>query len=120
MFLFVYFNIGKTYFFKGKGYWQFNDYNMRVQQELQKKSAPTWMGCNARDETRKQHLRARDEEMEDDDDDDDEEDYYFEKDFEKRTLISSSAMTIIFNKSLIVLATIILITDRSLMKRNSR
>lgn len=88
---------------------------MRVTQELQKKSAPTWMGCNARDETRKQHLKARDEEMEDDD----EEDYYFEKDFETRTLIGSSAIAIIFNKLLLVLATIILITDRSLMS-NSR
>lgn len=111
------FDVGKTYFFKGKGYWQFNDYNMRVTQDLQKKSAPTWMGCNAKEETRKQHLKARDEEMEEDDD---EEDYYFEKDFETRTLIRSSAIAIIFNKSLLVLvATVILITDRSLMS-NSR
>lgn len=107
------FDVGKTYFFKGKGYWQFNDYNMRVTQDQQKKSAPTWMGCNAKEETRKQHLKARDEEMEEDDD---EEDYYFEKDFETR----SSAIAIIVNKSLLVLvATVILITDRSLMS-NSR
>lgn len=86
---------------------------MRVTQDVQKKSAPTWMGCNLKEETRKQHLKARDEEMEDDDD---EEDYYFEKDFETRTLIGSSAIAIIFNKSLLVLvATVILITDRSLM-----
>lgn len=43
-----YFNIfflGKTYFFKGKGFWEFDDQRMKVAHERQKLSAPVWMGC---------------------------------------------------------------------------
>ncbi|PSN44383.1 hypothetical protein C0J52_10926 [Blattella germanica] len=36
---------GKTYFFKGKGFWKFNDLRMRVENERQTLSAPFWMGC---------------------------------------------------------------------------
>lgn len=36
---------GKTYFFKGKGYWRFNDLRMSVEHEEQKSSAQFWMGC---------------------------------------------------------------------------
>lgn len=36
---------GKTYFFKGKGFWKFNDLRMRVDHWEQKLSAPVWMGC---------------------------------------------------------------------------
>uniref|UniRef100_A0A336L9G6 CSON002198 protein n=1 Tax=Culicoides sonorensis TaxID=179676 RepID=A0A336L9G6_CULSO len=39
---------GKTYFFKNKGYWEFNDYYMRVAHERQKSSAQRWMGCKMR------------------------------------------------------------------------
>lgn len=37
--------IGKTYFFKDKGYWQFDDPQMRVKHELRKRSSTRWMGC---------------------------------------------------------------------------
>lgn len=37
--------LGKTYFFKGKGFWKFNDLRMRVENEQQTLSAPFWMGC---------------------------------------------------------------------------
>jgi matrix metalloproteinase-16 (membrane-inserted) len=37
--------LGKTYFFKGKGFWKFNDLRMRVENEQQTPSAPFWMGC---------------------------------------------------------------------------
>lgn len=37
--------IGKTYFFKGKGFWKFNDLRMRVEHERQLSSAQFWMGC---------------------------------------------------------------------------
>jgi matrix metalloproteinase-16 (membrane-inserted) len=40
-----YFLTGKTYFFKGKGFWEFDDLRMRVAHEKQKLSAPVWMGC---------------------------------------------------------------------------
>lgn len=36
---------GKTYFFKGNGFWKFNDLRMRVDHYEQKPSAPVWMGC---------------------------------------------------------------------------
>lgn len=36
---------GKTYFFKGKGFWKFNDLQMRVENEKQFSSATFWMGC---------------------------------------------------------------------------
>lgn len=36
---------GKTYFFKGRGFWKFNDLRMRVEHYEQKPSAPVWMGC---------------------------------------------------------------------------
>lgn len=39
------FSAGKTYFFKGKGFWEFDDLRMRVAHEKQKLSAPVWMGC---------------------------------------------------------------------------
>jgi len=39
------FILGKTYFFKGKGFWKFNDLRMRVENERQTLSAPFWMGC---------------------------------------------------------------------------
>lgn len=37
---------GKTYFFKGKGFWKFNDLRMRVEHDEQKESAQFWMGCS--------------------------------------------------------------------------
>lgn len=40
------FFVGKTYFFKGKGFWKFNDLRMRVENERQTLSAPFWMGCS--------------------------------------------------------------------------
>lgn len=36
---------GITYFFKGKGFWKFNDLRMRVENEKQMPSAQFWMGC---------------------------------------------------------------------------
>lgn len=36
---------GKTYFFKGKGFWKFNDLRMSVERQEQTLSAPFWMGC---------------------------------------------------------------------------
>ena len=36
---------GKTYFFKGKGFWQFDDRKMRVVSETPSLSAPFWMSC---------------------------------------------------------------------------
>lgn len=36
---------GKTYFFKGKGYWRFNDLRMSVDQADPHPSAPHWMKC---------------------------------------------------------------------------
>lgn len=41
------FSIGKTYFFKGKKFWKFNDQYMRVAHEEPKLSAPFWMGCTS-------------------------------------------------------------------------
>lgn len=70
---------GKTYFFKGKGYWQFDDYRMRVAHDQQRKSAARWMGCRATiEDDSRQYLKnpKRDEETEDVNDD--EEDMYFE------------------------------------------
>ncbi|KAK0080838.1 hypothetical protein PV325_013239 [Microctonus aethiopoides] len=42
---------GKTYFFKGKGFWEFNDMRMRVAHEKPKSSAQFWMGCPPEMET---------------------------------------------------------------------
>lgn len=36
---------GATYFFKGKGFWKFNDKMMRVTEPKQTLSASKWMGC---------------------------------------------------------------------------
>ena len=44
-FSFFFFSKGKTYFFKNKGFWKFNDMRMRVENERQTLSAPFWMGC---------------------------------------------------------------------------
>lgn len=38
---------GKTYFFKGKGYWQFDDMRMRTSHEYPYQSATRWMGCKS-------------------------------------------------------------------------
>lgn len=38
---------GKTYFFKGKGYWEFNDQAMKVAHTDLKPSAVRWMGCSS-------------------------------------------------------------------------
>lgn len=35
----------KTYFFKGKGFWRFNDHLMEVAHEKPRSSAHTWMNC---------------------------------------------------------------------------
>lgn len=83
--------LGKTYFFKGRGYWQFDDYRMRVAHEHQKKSSVKWMGCSETLEIepdRREYLKnsKRDEETEDVNND--EEDMYFE--FELSTKASSS------------------------------
>ena len=43
--IYIFFFLGKTYFFKGKGFWEFDDQRMRVAHEKQKLSAPVWMGC---------------------------------------------------------------------------
>lgn len=37
---------GKLYFFKGKGFWKFNDMLMRVEKPEQMDSGPFWMGCS--------------------------------------------------------------------------
>lgn len=37
--------IGKTYFFKGKSFYEFNDRRMRVVSETPSLSAPFWMSC---------------------------------------------------------------------------
>lgn len=42
----TFFLAGKTYFFKGKGFWKFNDLRMRVEHEEQNDSAHFWMGCS--------------------------------------------------------------------------
>lgn len=42
---FVIFVAGKTYFFKGKSYWQFNDLATRVTSVKSESSAVRWMGC---------------------------------------------------------------------------
>lgn len=39
------FVLGVTYFFKGKGYWKFNDLQMRVEHRMPKPSSSFWMGC---------------------------------------------------------------------------
>lgn len=36
---------GKTYFFKGKSFWQFNDSLMQVERMRPELSATRWMGC---------------------------------------------------------------------------
>uniref|UniRef100_A0A182TA82 Uncharacterized protein n=1 Tax=Anopheles maculatus TaxID=74869 RepID=A0A182TA82_9DIPT len=36
---------GKTYFFKGLGYWRFNDMRMSIAHQFQKSSATEWMKC---------------------------------------------------------------------------
>lgn len=36
---------GKTYFFKGKTYWEFNDSLMHVTHSRPELSAPRWMDC---------------------------------------------------------------------------
>lgn len=36
---------GKTYFFKGKGFWKFDDIHMQVEHEYQKLSGPFWFSC---------------------------------------------------------------------------
>lgn len=38
----------KTYFFKGKGFWKFNDHYMQVGHERPRPSAPVWMKCPKR------------------------------------------------------------------------
>lgn len=40
---------GKTYFFKGKSYWQFVDAKMSVKHRDPKSSAVQWMGCTSID-----------------------------------------------------------------------
>lgn len=37
--------LGKTYFFKNKVFWEFNDRRMRVTSATPSLSAPYWMGC---------------------------------------------------------------------------
>lgn len=49
---------GKTYFFKNKGYWKFNDLKMRVEHEKQYPSATYWMGCPADRTGRRAPFRA--------------------------------------------------------------
>lgn len=60
---------GKTYFFKGKGYWQFDDYHMRVAHNHTLASAQRWMHCPERGGG-----NGIDSETANDDDEDD--DYY--------------------------------------------
>lgn len=36
---------GATYFFKGKGFWKFNDLRMKVEKTEQSPSAQFWMKC---------------------------------------------------------------------------
>jgi hypothetical protein len=49
---------GKTYFFKGKGFWKFNDISMRVEHDRQLPSAPFWMGCPAARAGRREPFHA--------------------------------------------------------------
>lgn len=39
------FFLGKTYFFKGKGFWKFDDSVMHVAHNEPQLSAPRWMNC---------------------------------------------------------------------------
>ncbi|CRK96840.1 CLUMA_CG009940, isoform A [Clunio marinus] len=84
----------------GKGYWQFDDYHMRVAHESQKKSAQRWMGCREVLELypdQRQYLKntKRDEEMEDVENDD-EEDMYFEFESSSQTSKSSIQFTLLY------------------------
>lgn len=93
---------GKTYFFKGEGYWQFDDMRMHVSHDMRKRSARKWMGkdlCkNKEPEKRQQYVTSkRDEEIYDLDERDkeesqDEEDMYFEIDFEKGAFSHASSL----------------------------
>lgn len=51
----------KTYFFKGLGYWEFNDNIMKVAHEKKKSSAREWMKCprNANEVDDEQNWTAR-------------------------------------------------------------
>lgn len=51
-------SLGKTYFFKGKGFWKFNDLQMRVEHEKQYSSAQFWMACQAERAGRRAPFRA--------------------------------------------------------------
>lgn len=52
---------GATYFFKGKGFWKFDDARMRVYNTRQIPSAPFWMACPAvrPNERQIQHLQTK-------------------------------------------------------------
>lgn len=43
--IYQFYILGKTYFFKGKGFWKFNDLRMSVEKQEQTPSGPFWMGC---------------------------------------------------------------------------
>jgi hypothetical protein len=49
---------GRTYFFKGKGFWKFDDTHMRIAHEQQRPSATHWMGCKS-EQTAVEHLPRR-------------------------------------------------------------
>lgn len=106
---------GKTYFFKGEGYWQFDDYRMRVSHEARKRSSVKWMGCS--DSERRQNLDQnpkREEEFEDlDPNDDDEEDMYFE--IEQSTYSHASSL-VNFGNSNFIVTIFVIIYFFSLMK----
>lgn len=102
---------GKTYFFKGKGYWQFDDMRMRVAHDQQKKSAYRWMGCHERlDDEETSHERRHNnwnknsklnEEIEDVNND--EEDMYFDFESTLASVSTASNLDLInINKILII------------------
>lgn len=103
---------GKTYFFKGKGYWQFDDYRMKVRHEQQRKSAVQWMGCRQTQDLtpdRRQYLKnsKRDEEVEDVTMDD-EGDMYFE--FEQPS--KADSISILANKKLVTILLVMIMRMR--------
>jgi hypothetical protein len=50
--------LGKTYFFKGKVFWEFNDRRMRVVNPIPSLSAPYWMSCPTGMQTLEEDLNA--------------------------------------------------------------
>jgi hypothetical protein len=50
--------LGKTYFFKGKVFWEFNDRRMRVVNPIPSLSAPYWLSCPTGMQTLEEDMNA--------------------------------------------------------------